>query len=113
MLKVKKFYTYDLPIVDLEEGQGKLKNMLGAFLVKFKNNIVKVGTGISEKQRKEFWSNKEDLIGKIIEVKDGRTRYFDYDEETYYICSNCHEPILKDEPFEKIDNMYFHKKDCE
>lgn len=74
MLKVKKFYTYDLSIVDLEEGQGKLKNMLGAFLVKFKNNIVKVGTGISEEQRKEFWSNKENLIGKIIEVK--------YKEET-------------------------------
>ena len=57
--------------------------------------------------------NKVTIAGRIIEVKDYRTRYFDYDEETYYICSNCYETILKDEPFEEIDNMYFHKKDCE
>ena len=59
----------DLEIVGYEEGSGKLAETLGALIVKYKNNEVKVGTGFSDDQRFEFWSKKEDLIGKICEVK--------------------------------------------
>ena len=69
ILKIKRFYTMDLEIVGYEEGSGKLAETLGALIVKYKNNEVKVGTGFSDDQRSEFWSKKEDLIGKICEVK--------------------------------------------
>ena len=69
LIKVKKFYTYDLEIIDIEEGRGKLKGTLGSFIVKYKNNTINVGSGLTDKQRKEYWNNKDNLIGKIIEVK--------------------------------------------
>ena len=77
------------------------------------NAVKKLKNDLNKYQMNNENFNKVTIAGKIIEIKDGRTRYFDYDEETYYICSNCCEPILKDEPFEEINNMYFHKKDCE
>ena len=77
------------------------------------NAVKKLKNDLNRYQMNNENFNKVTITGRIMEVEDYRTRYFDYDEETYYICSNCHEPILKDEPFEKINNMYFHKKDCE
>ena len=69
LIKVKKFYNYDLEIIDIEEGRGKLKGTLGAFVVKYKNNTINVGSGLTDEQRKEYWENKDNLIGKIIEIK--------------------------------------------
>ena len=69
ILKVKKFYTMDLEIVGFEEGTGRLQGMLGAFIVKFKDNIVKVGSGILDEQRRQFWDSREELFGSLCEVK--------------------------------------------
>lgn len=69
LIKIKKFYTYDLKIIDIEEGSGRNKNTLGSLVVEYKNNIVKVGSGFSDEERKEFWENKLKYIGRIIEVK--------------------------------------------
>lgn len=69
LIKVKKFYTFDLEIVDVVEGSGRLKNTLGALVVDYKGNKVNVGTGFSDEQRKEFWTNKDNMIGRVIEVK--------------------------------------------
>lgn len=69
LLKVKKFYDFDLEIIGYEEGTGMLNGMLGSFLVKFKNNTVKVGTGFNIETRKLFWENRENLIGRVIQVK--------------------------------------------
>ena len=69
ILKVKKFYTMDLEVIDLEEGSGRLKNTLGAIVVKYKDNTVNVGSGFSDSLRKEIWSHKSDYIGRIAEVK--------------------------------------------
>ena len=69
ILKVKKFYTMDLEVIDLEEGSGRLKNTLGAIVVKYKDNTVNVGSGFSDSLRKEIWSRKSDYIGRIAEVK--------------------------------------------
>ena len=69
LIKVKKFYNYDLEIIDIEESRGKLKGTLGAFVVKYKNNTINVGSGLTDEQRKEYWENKDNLIGKIIEIK--------------------------------------------
>ena len=69
LLKVKKFYTYDLEVVDVEEGDGRNKGTLGALVVKYKNNTVNVGSGFTDEERRTLWENKEDIVGRVIEVK--------------------------------------------
>ena len=69
LIKVKKFFDFDLEIVDFEEGTGRNKGKLGAFVVDYKGNRVKVGSGFSDEERNEFWKNKEGLIGRVITVK--------------------------------------------
>lgn len=75
ILKVKQFYTVDLEIVDLEEGTGRLSGTLGAFVVRYKNNYLRVGSGMTDDQRKKFWDDGLNLIGRVIEVK--------YKDESY------------------------------
>lgn len=69
ILKVKRFYTMDLPIIRCEEGTGRLSGMLGAVVVGYKDNEVKVGSGFSDEQRAEFWHSRDELIGSLCEVK--------------------------------------------
>lgn len=69
ILKVKRFYTMDLPIIRCEEGTGRLDGTLGAFVLKYKGNEVRVGSGFTDEQREHFWENKENLTGVLCEVK--------------------------------------------
>ena len=69
ILKVKRFYTVDLEILDLEEGTGWLKGTLGAFVVRYKGNILRVGSGMTDEQRATFWNDGIALVGRVIEVK--------------------------------------------
>lgn len=69
LIKIKRFYTMDLPVVEVLEGDGRLKGTLGALVVKYKNNTVNIGSGFDDKTRAKFWESKADLIGRIIEVK--------------------------------------------
>ena len=69
LIKVKKFYTYDLQCTGVEEGTGKNKGRLGAIIVDFKGNPVHVGSGFNDELRESIWSNPNSIIGKIIEVK--------------------------------------------
>lgn len=68
ILKVKKHYTSDLKIIGFEEGKGKLKGTLGAFVVDYKGHTLNCG-GIDDETRQKVWNNKEFYLGKIIEVK--------------------------------------------
>lgn len=69
LLKVKTFYTMDLPIVGFETGTGKNANTLGNIVVQYKDNRVGVGSGFSDAQREWFWEHKDELLGRIVEVK--------------------------------------------
>lgn len=69
ILKVKRFYTMDLPIIRCEEGTGRLSGTLGAFVLKYKENEVKVGSGFTDEQREQFWNNRDDMEGSLCEVK--------------------------------------------
>lgn len=74
LIKVKKFLSCDLKCVGIEEGSGRNKGILGALVCDYKGNKVNVGSGFSDEDRKQFWQQPEDVIGKIITVK--------YKEET-------------------------------
>lgn len=69
ILKVKRFYTMDLPIIRCEEGTGRLSGTLGAFVLKYKENEVKVGSGFTDEQREQFWNSRDDMDGLLCEVK--------------------------------------------
>lgn len=74
LIKVKKFFSADLKCIGIEEGAGRNKGTLGALICDYKGNNVNVGTGFSDKDRKQIWQHPENVIGKIISVK--------YKEET-------------------------------
>lgn len=69
LVKIKKFYDFDLRIIDCEEGTGRNKGRLGAFVVDYKGNRVNVGSGFSDEERDKYWENREELIGRVITVK--------------------------------------------
>lgn len=101
LLKAKKFNSCDLRVIDLEEGMGKNKCKLGAFICEYKdNNLVKVGSGLSDNLRTEVWKNKDKYKNIIIEVS--------YFEET--INSNGGKslrfPAFKDFRFDKNEPNY-------
>lgn len=70
IMKVKKFDSLDLEVVDIEEGSGRLAGTLGAIHVRYKDgNIVKVGSGFSDEERKLYFNNPALILHKIVEIK--------------------------------------------
>ena len=69
MLKVKKMYTVDLLVLDVEEGSGLNKGKLGSLVVDYKGNKVNVGSGLSKEQREYWWQHPQEIIDKIVEVQ--------------------------------------------
>lgn len=69
LLKVKKMHTVDLKIIDVEEGTGKNVGKLGALVVDYKGFRCGVGSGFTDVQREQFWAERDDLIGKIVEIQ--------------------------------------------
>jgi hypothetical protein len=64
IIKIKKSYTYDVEVIGIEEGKGRNEGVLGALITP----NGKVGTGFTDKERVQFYSNDFNIIGKIIEV---------------------------------------------
>jgi len=71
MMKLKPSDEYDGKIIGTEEGEGKIVGQLGKLIVRVDGikNEVGVGTGFSEEQRKEFWKNRNQLVGEWIRMK--------------------------------------------
>ena len=69
LLKIKAMQDTELKLVSMEEGTGKYQGKLGAFLVEYKNSIVKVGSGFSDELREEYWNNKDKYIGQYVKVQ--------------------------------------------
>ena len=69
LMKVKKMNTLDLEIIGFEEGEGRLAGTLGAILVEYKNNVVKVGSGFSDELRAEIWKDRIFWFGRICEIQ--------------------------------------------
>lgn len=69
LLKVKKMQDVDLPVIRLEEGTNQNEGKLGAFVVLYKGNEVRVGSGISKDLREKVWKDKNSYIGLTITVQ--------------------------------------------
>jgi len=70
MVKLKPFKSEDLEIIDVIEGEGKFQGTLGSIIVSSCHiAATSVGSGFTDADRKEIWSNKNKYIGKTAEVK--------------------------------------------
>lgn len=69
LLKCKVMQDCDLKIIGFEEGQGRLVGTLGRLNVNYKDNTLGVGSGFSDEDRKFFWENREELIGRVVSVQ--------------------------------------------
>jgi DNA ligase-1 len=72
-LKLKPFIEVSLTVVAVEEGTGKNAGRLGALVCEGDDDgrriRVNVGSGFSDDQRIAYWSNREELLEKIVEVR--------------------------------------------
>ena len=68
LLKVKKFNSCDLKILDFEEGTGKYVGFLGALVCEYKGGTVRVGSGLTDELRNEIWQNREKYRNTIVEI---------------------------------------------
>jgi len=72
-LKLKPFIEVSLAIVEVEEGTGKNVGKLGAFVCEGEDDgkliRVNVGSGFSDDNRSTYWSDRDNLIGNIVEVR--------------------------------------------
>jgi DNA ligase-1 len=89
MLKVKRVKEYDLRVIDIYEGTNDFVGMMGGVIVEYKGYRVGCGSGFSVDQRKQFWANKRDIVGKLVEVES----FGESKNKTGGLSLNC--PIFK------------------
>jgi len=72
-LKLKPFIEVSLEVKEVEEGTGRNIGRLGALVCSGtddgKTISVNVGSGFSDSDRDSFWSSRDLLIQKIVEVR--------------------------------------------
>lgn len=97
ILKVKQMHTADLEIVGFNEAiDGKFAGKLQSINVKLdENNIVQVGSGLTEEVREEIWNNQEKYIGVMVEIQ-----YFELSENQNG-GKSLRFPVFKDFRFDK------------
>ena len=83
-LKMKPFLEVSLAVTAVEEGTGRNLGKLGALICEGEDDgkriVVNVGSGLTDKQRAEFWEAKDTLIGQVVEVRaDAATQSQDSD----------------------------------
>lgn len=71
-LKKKPVISVDLFVKNVAEGTGKYEGMMGALLCEGVDSgrtiVVSCGSGFTDEQRQEFWDNKDDVIGQMVEI---------------------------------------------
>jgi DNA ligase-1 len=72
-LKLKPFIEVSLTVVAVEEGTGKNIGRLGALVCEGDDDgrriLVNVGSGFSDDDRIAYWTNREEVVGKVVEVR--------------------------------------------
>ena len=69
ILKVKSFLHADLLCTDVVEGEGKYKGKLGLIKCDYKGFELGGGSGFSDYQRDYYWNNRDEIVGKIVQIK--------------------------------------------
>ena len=85
-LKAKPFIEVTLKVVAVEEGTGRNEGRLGAIIVEGEDDgytyHLNCGSGFTDDQRDQFWTNRDNLIGSLVEIRaDARTK--SQDSDTY------------------------------
>lgn len=72
-LKLKPFIEVTLEVKDVEEGTGRNVGRLGALICEGNDDSrlirVNVGSGFSDTDRDTFWNSRNDVLGKLVEVR--------------------------------------------
>ena len=72
-LKSKPFIEISLKVIDFEEGTGRNTGRLGAIIAEGEDEgkffKINVGSGFTDEQRLQYWGEKKNLIGQIVEVR--------------------------------------------
>ena len=72
-LKLKPVIEVTLTVASLEEGTGKNEGRLGALVCHGTDDdkfiTVNVGSGFSDEQRDDYWTNSKDVIGQLVEIR--------------------------------------------
>ena len=72
-LKLKPFIEVSLEVKDVEEGTGRNVGRLGALVCEGDDDSrhirVNVGSGFSDVDRDTFWNSRNDVLGRIVEVR--------------------------------------------
>jgi DNA ligase-1 len=84
-LKQKPFIEVSLTVTAVEEGTGKNLGRLGALICEGEDDgkviHVNVGSGFTDEQRTEYWTDKDTMLGQIVEVRaDATTRNQDSED---------------------------------
>lgn len=69
LLKIKKFFNADIPVIDIYEGEGENRGRMGGVIAQFKDFRVQIGSGFSEDDRIRFWEHPSEIISSIIDVQ--------------------------------------------
>ena len=72
-LKLKPFIEVSLTVVAVEEGTGRNVGKLGALVCEGDDDgrriCVNVGSGFTDSNRDDYWTGREAVVGKIVEVR--------------------------------------------
>jgi DNA ligase-1 len=72
-LKLKPFIEVSLEVVDFEEGTGRNAGRLGAIICEGEDDgrriRVNVGSGFSDSDRDHYWTGRDSMVKKIVEVR--------------------------------------------
>ena len=86
-LKQKPFIEVSLIVVGVEEGTGKNEGRMGAIICEGvddgKTIAVNVGSGFTDDQRTEFWADKDDLVGQVVEIRADAATISQDSEQTW------------------------------
>jgi DNA ligase-1 len=72
-LKLKPFIEVSLTVTDVEEGTGRNVGKLGALVCEGEDDgkfiSVNVGSGFTDNNRDDYWTSREEVVGKVVEVR--------------------------------------------
>ena len=72
-LKAKPFIEVTLSVTDVEEGTGRNEGRLGALVCAGQDDgkdiRVNVGSGFTDDNRSTFWTDRDALLGQLVEVR--------------------------------------------